>query len=296
MHRVPRVSEQAIRFVRWAQQNALLMVRLQLGRLVAMRARSFAQPFALGVALLLCQCTSVYTAPPSEMLSYRRFERIYVYRPPAPAQHLALLLSGDGGWSGLLGAIAQRLAAGGTLVAGLDVRHLLASLGQDPAQCVSPGSELEDLARYLWQHYRLDTSAPILIGHSAGATLAFVALAESRPGVFVGALTLSFCADLDLVKPLCPSPGAPPVPRNGGVRLRPPPSLPAPWVALHGLADEVCPASDSRAFAAAIPGAHFVPLQDIDHDYRHMDRWWPQFAGAYRQLLANGTSSGAGGR
>jgi len=74
------------------------------------------------------------------MLSYRRFERIYVYRPPAPATPLALLLSGDGGWSAMLGSLAQQLAAGGTLVAGIDVRHLLASLSQDPASCVSPAS------------------------------------------------------------------------------------------------------------------------------------------------------------
>jgi type IV secretory pathway VirJ component len=260
-----------------------------------MRVRGLVLPLTLGVALLLCQCTSVYTAPPSEMLSYGRFERIYVYRPQAPAGHLALLLSGDGGWSGLLGTIAQRLAAEGTLVAGLDVRHLLASFGQDAAQCVSPGTELEDLVHYLQQHYQLRIAAPVLIGHSAGATLAFVALAESHPGVFAGALTLSFCADLDLAKPLCPSPGPPPLPRSDGVRLRPPASLPAPWIALHGLADQVCPTSDSREFTGAIPGARFVALPDIDHEYRHMDRWWPQFEGAYRQLLAGGASPDAGG-
>lgn len=239
-------------------------------------------------ALPLCQCASVYTAPPTEVLSYRRFERIYVYRPQARAQHLALLLSGDGGWSGLLGSIAQRLAAGGTLVAGVDVRHFLASLSQDPATCVAPGAELQSLARFLQQHYQLPSIAPVLIGHSAGATLAYVALAASTPQFFAGAITLSFCADLDLVKPLCPTRGmVPPLPRSGGVRLQPPVALPAPWIALHGLGDEVCPVADSRTFATAITDARFVPLPEIDHQYRHLHRWWPQFEAAYRQLLAN---------
>lgn len=128
-------------------------------------------------------------------------------------------------------------------------------------------------------------AAPTLIGHSAGATLAFVALAQSAPGAFAGAITLSFCADLDLAKPLCPNPGAVPLPRSGGVRLQPPVALPAPWIALHGLDDEVCPPEDSRTFATAIPGAHFIALPGIDHGYRNIDRWWPQFEAAYQQIL-----------
>ncbi|HKD55642.1 MAG TPA: AcvB/VirJ family lysyl-phosphatidylglycerol hydrolase [Steroidobacteraceae bacterium] len=277
------------------QQWVLFLVQWRLAALAVARMRCVLAPLAIVGALSLCQCTSVYTTPPSEVLSYRRFDRIYVYRPQARAQHLALLLSGDGGWSGTLGSIAERLAAGGTVVAGIDVRHLLASLSQDPATCVAPGAELESLARYLQQHYQLGPAAPVLIGHSAGATLAFVALAESRPGVFAGAITLSFCADLDLMKPLCPNPGLePPLPRSDGVRLRLPVALPAPWIALHGLVDDVCPAADSRAYATAITTGRFVPLPDIDHGYRQMNRWWPQFEAAYRELLAIRTPHGAG--
>jgi acetyl esterase/lipase len=46
----------------------------------------------------------------------------------------------------------------------------------------------------------------VLIGHSAGATLAYVALAQARPRTFAGALTLSFCTELDLTRPLCAAP------------------------------------------------------------------------------------------
>ena len=265
-----------------AQQRLVFLVQSLRACLATVRNSRIAVPLA---ALLLCQCTSLYTAQPSELMSYRRFDRIYLYRPQAHASHLALLLSGDGGWSATLGSIAQRLAAGGTLVAGIDVRHLLASLTQDPASCVSPGAELEALARDLQQRYGTGGAAPTLIGHSAGATLAFVALAQSAPGAFAGAITLSFCADLDLAKPLCPNPGAVPLPRSGGVRLQPPVGLPAPWIALHGVGDEVCPAEDSRTFATAIPGAQFIALPGIDHGYRNIDRWWPQFEAAYQQIL-----------
>src|SRR5215831_1071110 len=119
-----------------AQQWVLFLVHWRPAALVVAGTRCGAVPLAVVGALSLCQCTSVHTTPPSETLSYRRFDRIYVYRPQARAEHLALLLSGDGGWSGMLRSIAERLAAGDTVVAGIDVRHVLASLSQDPAACV----------------------------------------------------------------------------------------------------------------------------------------------------------------
>ena len=235
--------------------------------------------------LLLCQCASApYTGHP-ELQSHGRFD-LYVYRPLGPAQRLALLLSGDGGWSSVLGAIARRLTASGTLVAGIDVRHLLASYRVDSAGCVDPGADLAELSRYLQEHYGLGRAAPVVIGHSAGATLAFVALAQSPAGTFTGALTLSFCADLELVKPLCPAPAVHSVATSSGVRLLPPPALPAPWIALHGLEDEVCPAPEARTFAGAISGVRFVALPGVTHAYHHMGRWWSQFAAGYRQLAA----------
>jgi type IV secretory pathway VirJ component len=240
---------------------------------------------AAACALLLCQCTSLQYGAEPQLLSHQRFD-LYVYRPQqGPVQHLALFLSGDGGWGSELGTIAQRLAVSGTLVVGINVRRVLASYRLDGAECVSPSADLAELTRYLQQHYQLQPEAPIVIGHSAGATLAFVALAQAPGGTFAGALTLSFCEDLDLVKPLCPA-VLQSVPRSGGVRLLPPARLPAPWIALHGLDDEVCPAPEARAFVAAIQGARFVGLPGITHSYRHMSRWWPQFEAAYHVLAA----------
>ena len=235
---------------------------------------------------MLCQCSSLRYAASPELLTHGPFD-LYVYRPPGTAQHLALFLSGDGGWGEGLGATAERLAAGATLVAGIDVRHLLASYRLDAAPCISPGADLAELSHYLREHYHLGPAAPVLIGHSAGATLAYVALAQAAAGTFQGALTLSFCADLDLTKPLCPALADVPLP--GGVRLLPAASLPAPWIALHGLEDGECPAAAARSFASAVRGARFIALPGVTHNYRErsdLDRrlWWPQFDAAYREL------------
>jgi type IV secretory pathway VirJ component len=239
---------------------------------------------AAGMALLT-QCSYPPVAP-AEVLSHGRFERVRVYRPPGAAQHLALLLSGDGGWTSALGSIAQRLTGNGTLVAGIDSRQLLASLGHDPASCLSPGADLAELSAYLRTRYRLTPAPAVLIGHSAGASLAFVALAQSSAGTFAGALTMSFCTELDLARPLCRTPALQYSVRAGGVRLLPAGPLPAPWIALQALEDTECPAADGRAFAAATPGARFVGLPQLTHSYHYMKRWWGPFDTAYRQLAA----------
>lgn len=243
---------------------------------------------ALLLCLSLCACTSLDTAGISDWLSYGPFHGVRIYRPPLPAQRLALLLSGDGGWGMPLSEIARRLSAELTLVAGIDVRDLYARFEHSGQPCVSPGADLADLAQYLRQRYALSAAAPtVLIGHSAGATLAYLALAQARAGSFAGALTLSFCADLDLLKPLCASPALRSLPRSEGVRLLPATAaLAAPWFALHGLDDTVCPATDSREFTQALRGSHFIGLPDISHSYHHVDRWWPTFDGAWHQLIA----------
>ncbi|HYX74256.1 MAG TPA: AcvB/VirJ family lysyl-phosphatidylglycerol hydrolase [Steroidobacteraceae bacterium] len=236
---------------------------------------------------LLCACTQLEHDRPAEQLSYGAFHELRIYLPHPPAQHLALLLSGDGGWGAPLHEIAARLSSEGTLVAGIDVRDLFARYEHDAQHCASPAEDLQQLAHYLQQRYALPSARPVLIGHSAGATLAYIALAQSAPGTFAGALTLSFCADLDLVKPLCATPAPGSVRRSQGIRLLPAASaLPGPWFALHGLDDSECPAPEAQNFAATIPGTHFIGLPGITHRYHHIGRWWPMFDGAWRQLIA----------
>ena len=229
--------------------------------------------------MVLCGC--VDTSPPPEYASFGRFQELRIYRPVRRPRHLALLLSGDGGWGEGLSSIARRLAASGTLTVGIDSRILLE--GYREGGCVSAGEDLAELARYLRGRYRPADAAAVLIGHSAGATLVYLALAQSQAGTFAGALTLSFCADLDLEAPLCPV--LPAVAHPGGARLLPGAALPGRWIDLHGLDDEVCPASEAQAFVAGTPGAEFVPLPGITHSYRHEARWWPQFIAGYRRLV-----------
>jgi type IV secretory pathway VirJ component len=243
-------------------------------------------------ALTLAQCAFVDSAQRLTLISYGRFDEVHIYRPADTARRLVLVLSGDQGFTYRIASIARDLASDGTLVAGVDVREMLASLRHDPASCVSPGADLAALGNELERRYALPRGAPVLVGHSAGATLAYVALAQAPPGSFAGVITLSFCADLDLVKPLCRSSAVPAQPRTGGVRLLPPAVLPGRWVAFHGQDDTVCPPTDSQSFAARDAQVRFVPLPGVTHSYRHRERWWQQFMSAYRELAQPAASAG----
>jgi type IV secretory pathway VirJ component len=228
------------------------------------------------------------TAPraQAETLSHGRFKHVEIFRPQGEVKHFALLMSGDGGWSSKLATIAGTLASDGTLVAGVDTSELFADLEKDGGDCVSPDGDLENLSHYVQAYYKVPTYyTPILIGHSAGATLAYTSLAQAPSGIFGGALTLSFCVELDLRKPLCQTQGLRYQQLKNGARLLPPPQLHAPWVALHGMEDHVCPIAEARAFVAQTKDARLVELPRVTHSYRGTD-WLPQLKAAFESIVA----------
>lgn len=239
---------------------------------------------ALGVA----GCSGMFTG--GETLSHGRFNDVHVYKPKSEIRHFALFLSGDGGWDEGMADIARSLAAQGTLVAGVDTSDLFDELEKDGGNCVFPVGDLENLSHFIQAYYKLPTYyTPILIGYSAGASFVYAALAQAPPGTFTGALSLSFCVDLDLHKPLCKAANLQYSKRadDGGWRLDPPPKeLSAAWIALHGTEDEECSISEARTFVAHTPGARFVELPGISHNYGEMSAWMPQFDAAYAVIAA----------
>src|SRR5262249_11722117 len=157
-----------------------------------------------------------------DRLSHGRFRDVPVFRPHGEVRHFAFILSGDGGWTSSLAAIAKHLAYQGTLVVGIDTARLYANLETDGAACVFPDGDLKNLSRFVQAYSpRRTYFPPLLIGHSAGASMAYALLAQAPPGTFGGALSMSFCVDLDLRKPLCPSGELryTPLPHGEGARL-----------------------------------------------------------------------------
>jgi len=108
--------------------------------------------------------------------------------------------------------------------------------------------------------------------------------------LFKGALSIGFCPDLDLKKPVCKGTGIEATPRRDakgalkGVDFLPVGQLPGRWISLQGESDQVCPARATQDFIARVPGAEIVMLPKVGHGFSVEKNWAPQFEAAYRRL------------
>jgi type IV secretory pathway VirJ component len=233
-------------------------------------------------------------ASPSETLNYGRFGSISVYRSRGRPRDVVLFVSGAGGWDRGSAALARRLTDKGAMVAGIDIRHYREELENASESCVSPASDFENLSHYLQSKWGLKKYLPpTLVGYAAGAALVYSTLAEAPEGLFTGALSIGFCPDLDLKKPLCKSPALEAAQRdsNGasqGVSLSVA-ELPGRWAALQGAMDSECPVAVARTFAAKTPGSEVVVLPRVTHAYAVEESWMPKYDAAYARVSANRT-------
>lgn len=232
----------------------------------------------------------------AETLTGEPFGVVTVYRHDAAAatahapREVVLFLSGDGGWNLGVITMAQHLTDQGAIVAGIDIRHYLAQLELTPSACVSPADDLMQLGRKLQADPTGTPVAPVLVGYSSGATLVYAALAQANAGSFKGALSLGFCPDLDLKKPLCKGAGIGFMPRKDakgvfkGVNFLPAKSLSGRWISLQGQLDQVCEAAPTVKFVAEVPGADLVLLPKVGHGYSVERNWVPQYLKAFRDI------------
>src|SRR5204862_6635940 len=119
---------------------------------------------------------------------------------------------------------ARGWANEGGLFAGVDVPQLLGNIEKDNESCVSPDGDLENLSHFVQSYAALPTyHEPVLVGYSSGATLAYAMLAQAPTNTFAGALSIGFCPDLLLHKPLCGGEGLEFTRRknDGGIDVQP---------------------------------------------------------------------------
>lgn len=248
------------------------------------------------MAVIAWAISGVVVAPAAaqQTLSHGRFKDVTLYRPAGEAKGVVLFLSGDGGWNPGVVGMAQALQAEGALVAGISVPALFKDLERDGGDCVFPDGDLENLSHFIQGYAQLKTyHTPVLVGYSSGATLAYAMIAQAPTGTFAGALSLGFCADLELRKPLCRGEGVHFQRRKDGkgADLLPAPTLRVPWIALQGESDQVCLPAATQAFVGQVPGAEMVSLPKVGHGYSVTKNWLPQYLTAYRTLATARTAA-----
>ncbi|MGB5473502.1 MAG: AcvB/VirJ family lysyl-phosphatidylglycerol hydrolase, partial [Gammaproteobacteria bacterium] len=196
---------------------------------------------------------------------------------------------GDGGWNPGVIDMARALAGLDALVAGIDVTAYLKRLATDKDACSYPAADFEGLSQFLQKHYGYpDYVEPVLVGYSSGATLVYATLAQAPPNTFHGGISLGFCPNLPLGKPLCRGSGLKFTtgPQGKGYSFLPAPELPTPWIAFQGDSDQVCAPAATAKFVAQTGQARLVSLPGVGHGFSVQGNWMPQFRDSFKQLVA----------
>ena len=242
----------------------------------------------LGGTIVMCLVgpSHGWAAQQAETMTVPTFGTVTIYQGPGTPQQVVLFLSGDGGWNlGVVG-MAERLRDAGALVVGIDIRAFMKSL-ESSTGCAYPAGALEELSRAVQLRFKLPAyERPILVGYSSGATLVYAALAAAPPETFAGAISLGFCPDIALRKPLCHMRGLTSTKRPKGIGddLSPFSGSTVPWMVLQGEVDQVCDASTTRTFVAATGAARLFSLPQVGHGFGVPARWASQLLEAYRAI------------
>ncbi|MGB8959683.1 MAG: AcvB/VirJ family lysyl-phosphatidylglycerol hydrolase [Candidatus Aminicenantales bacterium] len=239
------------------------------------------------VALVLVCSGLLFGA--DEVVDFGRFGPVTLYRSAGPAAQVVLFVSGDGGWNLGVVDMAKSLAGLGALVAGIDITHYTRELARGTEACLYPASDFEELSKFVQRTAGLPGYIPpVLVGYSSGATLVYAILAQAPATEFRGAISLGFCPDLVLPKPLCKGSGLEwkMGTKPGEFVFLPSPTLEVPWVALQGLEDQVCAPDATQDFVRQTRKAEIMMLPKVGHGFMFQQSWMPQFKQAFGRITS----------
>jgi type IV secretory pathway VirJ component len=245
----------------------------------------------LALVLAVGAATARAAAGPirEETFSFGKFGKVTVYRASDVPKDVVLFVSGDGGWNLGVVDMARELASLDAAVIGIDITHFLRELQNGSERCLYPAADFEALSQYAQKKLGYTRySPPVLVGYSSGATLVYAALVQAPPSTFAGAISLGFCPDLLLSRPMCRGDGleSHPAPKGKETIFEPARHLNAPWYAFQGLIDQVCDPEATRAYVAKIPGAAVVELPKVGHGFSVPAHWMKQFRETFQRIAA----------
>ncbi|MDP4204686.1 MAG: AcvB/VirJ family lysyl-phosphatidylglycerol hydrolase [Bacteroidota bacterium] len=222
-------------------------------------------------------------------LSYERFGKVWIYTPSQPTKGVVLFVSGDGGWNKGVVEMAQSICNLNMTVVGIDIVYFINHLRQSKEKCLYPAADFEELSLYVQKKLNFKQYfKPILLGYSSGATLIYAVLAQAPVNTFKGAVAMGFCPDLDLAKPFCEGHGLKyQITKPGKTiwfdRCE---NLGAPFIALQGTIDQVCPPASTASYLKGMKNAEIILLPKVGHGFSVQSRWMPQMKDAVIKIQA----------
>jgi len=237
-------------------------------------------------ALLLLSVKS--NAMSIDSMAYGVFGKITIYHPVKDPEAVVLFVSGDGGWNKGVVDMATNLVTQGALVAGINIQSYFKRIKTLKAKCYYPASDFESLSLTIQKKYKLkEYLKPVLVGYSSGATLVYGILAQSPANTFKGAISLGFCPDIEIDRPLCSGSGlASHVLKEGkSYYIESNTHLSAPFIILMGMLDQVCSYADTKKYTENMSNTELVTLPKVGHGFSVTKNWLPQFIAAYKKIL-----------
>jgi hypothetical protein len=222
-----------------------------------------------------------------ETFELEPFGKVTVYHPTARPTHVALFISGDGGWNLGVVDMARELAGMDALVAGVDIRHYMKASTADPDKCWDPGTDFAELGRVIEKRFGYTSKVkPVLAGYSSGATIVYAAMVQAPPHTFKGGLSLGFCPDLIVNHPICKGHGLAWThdAHMKGVDFSPADSLEEPWIAFQGDIDQICTPEDTRTYLKGVKNGELVWLHKVGHGFSVPKNWMPQLKDGFAKL------------
>jgi type IV secretory pathway VirJ component len=241
--------------------------------------------FFVTAAMLL---TSPGFGATEDSISYGIFGKVWVYKGSGDPAAVVLFISGDGGWNQGVVDMARIMASMDAFVVGIDIVRYYAALRKTGQECYYPASDFENLSIFIQKKYRLPGyRKPILAGYSSGATLVYGILAQAPANTFKGGISLGFCPDIELNKPLCEGSGLKfsVIKPGQSFYLSADVNLTAPIKILQGMIDQVCDHQQAADYFKGMKNAEIISLPNVGHGFSVERNWVPQFREAYRKLL-----------
>ena len=223
-----------------------------------------------------------------DTLSFAAFGKVAIYHPTHVPESFVLFISGDGGWNKGVVDMTNNIVVQGAMVAGINILTYMKNIKSSKEKCYYPAADLEEISLTIQKKYKFSKYLkPILVGYSSGATLAYGALAQAPANTFKGAISLGFCPDIEIDRPLCKGAGLNlhTVKEGNTYILDPCMNLTAPFIALNGTIDQVCNYFETRKYVENMPMGEVVSLPNVGHGFAVTRNWLPQFVSAYKKVL-----------
>lgn len=112
-------------------------------------------------------------------------------------------------------------------------------------------------------------------------------MVQAPPNTFRGAISLGFCPDLPLTKPLCRRSGLEwkPGPKEKGYSFLPATNLEVPWIAFQGTIDQVCDPTATEDYVKQVNKGELVLLPKVGHGFSVPRNWMPQLKQSFSRLV-----------